>query len=104
MSVILALPAPNYVNPEEHSPATSIVNLVMCPLVIFVTLLRVWTRLRVSRTFGIDDLLILIALVSGHPALLKKKEKKKKKKKKKREGMREEQKRKKRKKGEKKIC
>lgn len=69
MSVLETLPAPNYINPEEHFPATSIVNLVLYPLVVIVTLLRIWTRLRISRTFGIDDVLVIIALVCPRPPL-----------------------------------
>jgi hypothetical protein len=64
LEVLQSYPAPNYVDPVEHAPATSIVNLVFYPLICFLIALRIFTRLRISKSFGADDYLIILALVS----------------------------------------
>jgi hypothetical protein len=62
-SVIESWPTPNYVDPVVRGPENVILNLIFCPLVGLVIALRVFTRLRISKNFGIDDWLILASLV-----------------------------------------
>lgn len=62
-SYLATLPPPNYINPERHPPATSIVNLIMLPLCTIVVALRIFSRVRVSKSFGADDILIIVAMV-----------------------------------------
>lgn len=63
LSVLQSLPAPNYVNPETHPPAASIVNLVLYPLCVVVMVLRAYSRIKVSHSFGADDALAISAMV-----------------------------------------
>ena len=63
LAVIESWPLPNYVNPVTRGPANIIINLVFLPLVCLVIALRVYTRLRISKSFGVDDWLILASLV-----------------------------------------
>ncbi|KAL8664208.1 MAG: hypothetical protein Q9168_007955 [Polycauliona sp. 1 TL-2023] len=49
---------PNYVNPETRGPALTVVNIVFIILVFFVVGLRYYTRLRITKSFGIDDWVI----------------------------------------------
>jgi hypothetical protein len=63
LSVIESWPTPNYVDPVVRGPENIILNLIFFPLVCLVIALRVFTRLRISKNFGIDDWLILASLV-----------------------------------------
>ena len=63
LAVIESWPVPNYVNPVTRGPANIIINLIFFPLVCLVIALRVYTRLRISKSFGADDWLILASLV-----------------------------------------
>lgn len=63
LDVLAAWPAPNYVNPETHGPANIIVfGILMGISAIFLTI-RIYTRIAISRGFGIDDVLIILAFV-----------------------------------------
>lgn len=64
-SVIQSWPTPNYTNPISHGPANIITQFVLYPLVFGIVGLRIYTRLRLSKSFGTDDILILCALVSS---------------------------------------
>ncbi|MCJ1241535.1 hypothetical protein MMC14_009540, partial [Varicellaria rhodocarpa] len=55
-------PTPNYVNPETRGPAVFVVNIMLMIVVLVVVGIRFYTRLRVTRTFGPDDVLIAAAL------------------------------------------
>lgn len=69
-SVLATFPAPNYVNPEEHAAASSIVNLIFFPLCLLVIILRNYSRLYVSKSFGLDDILATAAIVCTIPQTL----------------------------------
>lgn len=56
-------PQPNYVNPATHSPANTIVSCVLYAVVCVFLLLRIFTRLRLSKSFGLDDTLLLLAWI-----------------------------------------
>lgn len=64
--VLLSWPLPNYVNPVTRGDAALIVNIVTMAVAAVVTCLRVYTRLRITYTPGLDDILIVISLVREH--------------------------------------
>ena len=63
-AVLATFPNPNYVNPETHGPALTIVNSVFLGLATIAIVLRVYTRLFVRKWFGWDDAFIILAYVS----------------------------------------
>ncbi|PQE23730.1 integral membrane protein [Rutstroemia sp. NJR-2017a WRK4] len=60
--VIASWPAPNYINPERHGNAVIIVDAVFFLLALLILLIRIYTRLRISKSFGLDDWLIVAAM------------------------------------------
>lgn len=67
-ALILTWPTPNYVNPVTNGHARAIIIWTLTPLVLAAIVLRYYTRLRVTKSFGIDDILIGVAVVRrpGH--------------------------------------
>lgn len=65
IEVIASWPPGNYTNPETRGNTLVIVNVVLMSLVTFVVFLRLYVRVYLLRWFGIDDLFIIIALVSN---------------------------------------
>ena len=63
LSVLLSWPAPNYVDPIRRGPSLVIVNSVLLPLAIVIVGLRLYTRLFIIRSAGLDDLFIALAVV-----------------------------------------
>ncbi|KAL8663169.1 MAG: hypothetical protein Q9202_004101 [Teloschistes flavicans] len=61
--IIASWPKPNYVNPETRGPALTVVNIVFIILVVLVVALRFYTRLRITRSFGLDDWVIGASLI-----------------------------------------
>jgi hypothetical protein len=75
LEVIESWPVPNYTDPIKRGPSVIVVNIVFYILVLVVVSLRTYTRLRISRVFGLDDVFILIAFVgfqspSSYPRLI----------------------------------
>jgi hypothetical protein len=66
LSVILTWPKPNYVNPVRRGPALVIVNSLLLPIAMVVVGLRLYTRLIICQSAGLDDLFIALAVVSIH--------------------------------------
>ena len=62
--VIASWPAPNYVNPVTRGWALTVVNILFIILVFLVAGARFYTRLRITRSWGLDDWMIAISLVS----------------------------------------
>ncbi|KAE8446570.1 hypothetical protein EG329_011902 [Mollisiaceae sp. DMI_Dod_QoI] len=62
LSVILSWPKPNYVDPVRRGPALVIVNSLLLPLALAVVGARLYTRLIVCRSAGLDDLFIALAV------------------------------------------
>lgn len=62
-SVLSTFPAPNYVDPETAGPGAFITVSVLLFLVIVLLAIRIYTRLWISRGFGLDDILIMLAFV-----------------------------------------
>ncbi|RHZ62348.1 hypothetical protein CDV55_105770 [Aspergillus turcosus] len=55
-------PTPNYVDPRTRGNGALIVNIVCLSFAFVVTLLRLYTRLKITCSPGLDDVLIVIAL------------------------------------------
>lgn len=64
IEVIATWPAGNYLNPQTRGNTLIIVNIILMSLVTFVVFLRLYVRVYLLRWFGIDDLFIIVALVS----------------------------------------
>lgn len=62
-SVLETWPAPNYDSPVRRGHGAFITNLVLYPLALLFLLLRVYTRVRITKSFGTDDVFILLAMV-----------------------------------------
>jgi hypothetical protein len=61
--VITSWPQPNYINPVTRGPANTIVSSVLYSIVCISLFLRIFTRLRLSKSFGVDDTLLLLAWI-----------------------------------------
>ncbi|KAM5453920.1 hypothetical protein MaudCBS49596_002545 [Microsporum audouinii] len=63
-SVMLSWPMPNYENPAHvRGPALVILTAIFAPLTFAVVLVRVFTRLHLSKSFGSDDIFIVAASI-----------------------------------------
>ena len=63
LAVEASWPTPNYTDPVTRGHAVLIVNIVCISLAFLVTILRVYTRIRITATAGIDDIFVVIGLV-----------------------------------------
>ncbi|CAG8973500.1 hypothetical protein HYALB_00002825 [Hymenoscyphus albidus] len=54
---------PNYVDPVTRGWEHRIIIILVFPLVLVIVGIRIFTRLRISRSFGVDDWLIIAAPV-----------------------------------------
>lgn len=61
--VLSTFPQPNYIDPVTRGPALLIITIVFLPIVYIVVGLRTFTRLHLSKHFGVDDVFLLIALI-----------------------------------------
>ena len=59
-----APPTPNYVDPQLHGHVWLITSCIFLPIATFFVFARLWARIVVLRSPGIDDVLIVPALVS----------------------------------------
>jgi hypothetical protein len=66
LDVIATWPMPNYVDPVTRGPALIIMHLILYPLVLCIVGLRTFTRLRISGSFGLDDVFILLAMACAN--------------------------------------
>jgi len=64
LDVISSWPVPNYVDPERRGPALVIINSILLPVSLAVVGLRLYTRLRIAHSAGLDDVFIALASVS----------------------------------------
>lgn len=64
--VLLAWPLPNYSDPVTRGDAVLIVNIITIIIAFLMTCLRLYTRLRITCTPGLDDIVIIISLVGLH--------------------------------------
>lgn len=63
VSVLEEWPSPNYVDPVLRGPANITIIAIFFPLALLVVGIRIYTRIRLSKSFGIDDWFILATLV-----------------------------------------
>ena len=63
LDVIESWPPPNHANPTTRGYANIIANLILFPLVLLIVSLRMYTRLRISKSVGLDDWFIVAAVV-----------------------------------------
>jgi len=63
LSVLASWPTPNYVDPETKGPALLLCNSIMFSIASAIVAVRIYTRVRISKCFGADDVFILLALV-----------------------------------------
>ena len=63
LAVLLSWPEPNYVDPIRRGPALVIVNSLLLPVALIIVGLRLYTRLVICRSAGLDDLFIALAVV-----------------------------------------
>ncbi|APA07748.1 hypothetical protein sscle_03g025180 [Sclerotinia sclerotiorum 1980 UF-70] len=61
--IIATWPVPNYVDPKMRGNGVLVVNAILFPLALFIILIRLYTRLRISKSFGLDDWLIIAAML-----------------------------------------
>jgi hypothetical protein len=61
--VLLNWPNPNFVNPEKRGWEAPIVLIVMLAVTTVIYLARLWARLVVARNFGLDDILMSVAML-----------------------------------------
>ncbi|KAJ5833717.1 hypothetical protein N7474_002028 [Penicillium riverlandense] len=62
MSVLETWPTPNYIDPPTRGHGVLVVNVVCISLAFLVVLLRIFTRLRITCSAGVDDVLVVIGL------------------------------------------
>jgi hypothetical protein len=63
LSVIASWPTPNYTNPHTYGPALLIFNTILIALSSIAVSLRLYVRLTITKWFGLDDALIVLAQV-----------------------------------------
>lgn len=63
LEVILKFPHPNYVNPERHSWAIPAMSIALFGVALIVVAIRLYVRLRITRSTGADDALIALAMI-----------------------------------------
>jgi hypothetical protein len=61
--VLITWPRPNFANPVTQGNAVIVVATVFPVLSLIIVALRVYTRCVIKRFFGLDDALIVLALV-----------------------------------------
>lgn len=65
LDVVLTWPKPNYVDPISQGPARIVLSSILAPTMTLVVGLRAYTRLAITKNWGLDDTLILMALVGS---------------------------------------
>ena len=62
--VILSWPTPNYLNPKDvRGPQLLVISGIFFPIALLMVGLRIFTRLRLSKSFGVDDVFLLLAII-----------------------------------------
>lgn len=62
---LLIWPTPNYVDPPTRSPYVLITACILGPISVALLFARLYVRIRMQRNAGLDDWLMLAALVSN---------------------------------------
>jgi hypothetical protein len=58
-------PVANFVDPPRHGPGVAILMAVLTTLAFLAVCLRLWVRLHMQGNGGLDDICIVLALVSN---------------------------------------
>ncbi len=61
--IITSWPKSNFVNPLTRGSAVTVVNVIFITLVFIFVALRYYTRLRITKSFGLDDWIIGLSLI-----------------------------------------
>lgn len=61
--VLLSWPAPNHTNPEERGWEAPIVLIIVLAITFLVFAARIWARLAVAKSMGLDDVLMSLAMI-----------------------------------------
>ncbi|KAH3994720.1 hypothetical protein HBH70_115880 [Parastagonospora nodorum] len=61
--VLLSWPAPNHTNPEERGWEAPIVLIIALAITFLVFAARIWARLAVAKSMGLDDVLMSLAMI-----------------------------------------
>jgi hypothetical protein len=64
LEIILTWPTPNYKDPVTRGSALIVINYTLAIITFIIVALRLYTRLFIIRWFGLDDVFIILALVS----------------------------------------
>jgi hypothetical protein len=62
-AVFLAWPKPNYINPELRDWSLGAAIVILLSLTVTIVCARLWARIIIQRNAGIDDTIIVIAMV-----------------------------------------
>ncbi|TGO85274.1 hypothetical protein BPOR_0413g00010 [Botrytis porri] len=61
--ILASWPVPNYTNPITRGNGVLIVTSILFPLALSMIIIRLYTRLVMSKSFGLDDWLIIAAML-----------------------------------------
>ena len=61
--VIASWPEPNYENPRSQGPAAEITVYILTGIVTIMIAIRMYTRIHITKSFGMDDAFMLVAYV-----------------------------------------
>jgi hypothetical protein len=61
--VLASWPAPNWINPEERGWEAPIILLIVLAITFLVYTARIWARLAVAKSMGLDDVLMSLAML-----------------------------------------
>lgn len=62
VEVLRTWPMPNYKDPVTRGNELVMITVILFPIAIGMVILRIWTRLRLSKSFGADDVVLLISV------------------------------------------
>ncbi|KAI3336622.1 hypothetical protein HD806DRAFT_12214 [Xylariaceae sp. AK1471] len=63
IEVLVSWPKPNYINPESRAPAGKVIGSILVVLVTIILAIRVYSRKKLTKGFGLDDTIICLAYV-----------------------------------------
>lgn len=66
-SVIATWPKPNYVDPESRGQGLFVLTIVLTSLGLIIIISRTYSRLAITRAFGSDDALAIVAYAAAIP-------------------------------------
>lgn len=70
-SVMATWPTPNYVDPVVRGSGLLVANALLSSVSLIVTSLRLYTRVWITATPGLDDIFAVLAFVRETPDILR---------------------------------